>query len=134
LRLVLGEQQFRLQFWALLPGPVWFVPYWLRHRRNWDWNQRLPMLLLVSLLTAAYGAWPFDLVLLLLPVMQRASQIQRAGRIPLGLWALFLYLVFNSVAALQLAWQVEYLGFIWMTPILFLVYAALGRRLHANSP
>ncbi len=33
LRLLLGEDQFRLQFLALIPGLVWFAVYWMRQRR-----------------------------------------------------------------------------------------------------
>src|SRR5262249_42925350 len=81
LRLLLGEEQFRLQFLAMVPGLAWFVPYWRRHRTAWDWNERLPLLLLVSVVTAAYGAWPFDLVLLLVPVMQVAATVRSEERI-----------------------------------------------------
>ncbi len=80
LRLLLGEDQFRLQFLALVPGLLWLAFYWRRHRQDWDWSERLPMLLLVSLLTAAYGAWLFDLVLLLVPFLQVAADIRRQGR------------------------------------------------------
>jgi hypothetical protein len=136
LRLVLGEEHFRLQFLALVPGLVWFVPYWLCHRKNWDWGERLPLLLLVSMLTAPYGAWPFDLVLLLVPVIQVAAGRCRSARgnllVRLGspdLRAAFLYLAINGVAALQLAVEVEYLAFIWMTPALLLAYLALRSRI-----
>jgi hypothetical protein len=122
LRLLLGEEQFRLQFLAMLPGLVWFVPYWLRHRQHWDWNERLPMLLLVSLLTAAYGAWPFDLVLLLVPVVQMAATMRRSWLLASGA-----YLAINGLAAAQLAGEVEYFGFIWMTPALLLAYVGLQR-------
>ena len=33
--------------------------------RDWNWSEQLPLLLLVSFVTAPYGAWPFDMVLLL---------------------------------------------------------------------
>jgi hypothetical protein len=127
LRLLLGEEQFRLQFLALIPGLVWFVPHWLRHRGNWDWKARLPLLLLVSMLTAPYGAWPFDLVLLLVPVVQVAATISREKTRRLCLLAAAAYLAIDAVAAAQLAHEAEYFCFIWMTPTLLLAYLGLRR-------
>jgi hypothetical protein len=126
LRLLLGDGQFRLQFLALVPGLIWFVPYWCRHRTDWDWNERLPLLLLVSVVTAAYGAWPFDLVLLLVPVVQIAAAVQGEPR-PRRWRAGIVYLAINALAAAQLACEVEYFWFIWMAPALLLAYVALRR-------
>ena len=38
----------------------------------------MPLLLTVSMLTTAYGGWPFDLVLLLLPVQAATMAARRA--------------------------------------------------------
>lgn len=120
LRLLLGEGSFRLQFLALIPGLIWLVPYWLRHRAAWDWSERLPTLFLVSMLTAAYGAWPFDLVLLLVPVVQVAACLRSPA-----LAAALAYLAIDAVALVQLACEAEYFAFLWMTPALLLAYVAL---------
>lgn len=128
LRLLLGEDRFRLQFLALVPGFLWLAFYWRHHRRNWDWSERLPMLLLVSLLTAAYGAWLFDLVLLLVPFLQVAAEIRGEGRRAPWLPAAGVYLAFNIVAAWQLARGAEYFAFVWMTPVLLLAYLAFRPR------
>jgi hypothetical protein len=124
LRLLLGEGQFRLQFLAMVPGLVWFAPYWLRHRADWDWNECLPLLLLVSVVTAAYGAWPFDLVLLLVPVVQVAAAVRGDERLRRRT-AIVVYLAINGLAAAQLACEVEYFWFIWMAPALLLAYLGL---------
>lgn len=125
LRLWFGEEHFCLQFLALLPGLAWLLPYWLRHRRDWEWSERLPLLLLVSMLTAAYGAWLFDLALLLVPVLQTAARTRRDTWKPAAL----AYLAINAVAASQLAVEAEYFAFIWMTPALLLAYLLLQRRI-----
>ncbi len=88
--------------------------------------------MLVSILTAAYGAWPFDLVLLLVPVMQVAVMVQRERR-GVWLWAGATYLAINSMAAAQLACEVEYFWFIWMTPALLLTYLGLHRAFTSTS-
>ncbi|HEX4607792.1 MAG TPA: glycosyltransferase family 87 protein, partial [Urbifossiella sp.] len=65
LRLAFGEERFGLQFVPVVAGCAWFAWYWRKAGRTWDWADQLPLLLLVSFVTAPYGAWPFDLVLLL---------------------------------------------------------------------
>jgi hypothetical protein len=125
LRLVFAPEQFRLQFLAMLPGLVWFVPYWLKHRQSWRWADHLPLLLLVSVLTTAYGGWPFDLVLLLVPVLQVAVTLLRSSD-RRTLWlACSLYFGMNALALAQVAHAVEYFWFIWMTPALLLAYVLL---------
>jgi hypothetical protein len=65
LREVFGAELFRLQFVPVVFGLGWFAWHWRRHGQSWDWGEQLPLLLLVSFVTAPYGAWPFDMVLLL---------------------------------------------------------------------
>jgi Glycosyltransferase family 87 len=116
LRLAFGEEQFRLQFLAMIPGLLWFVPHWWTQRRDWIWKEQLPLLLTVSVLTTAYGGWPFDLVLLLLPVMVAATTVARHGWNAVSVLALGLFVALNVIAVTQLALQVEYFWFIWITP------------------
>jgi hypothetical protein len=133
LRLLLGDEQFRLQFLAMVPGLIWFGPYWWRHRTDWDWNQCLPLLLLVSVVTAAYGAWPFDLVLLLVPVVQVAAAVRDEAAIRRRT-AIVLYVTINVLAAAQLACEVEYFWFIWLAPALLLAYLGLRRASPPGGP
>jgi hypothetical protein len=65
LRLAFGAEYFRLQFVSVAAGLVWFAWYCWHNRNNWNWTEQLPLVLLVSFVTAPYGAWPFDMVLLL---------------------------------------------------------------------
>jgi hypothetical protein len=130
LRLALGEGDFRLQYLALLPGFAWFAWYWLRRRRAGDWGRDLPVLLFASLLTAAYGAWPYDLVLLLVPVVQVA-----AGAGPSRRCALAAHGAVNGAAAVMVVFLVNFLWFLWMTPALLLAYlVALRRRASGGRP
>lgn len=125
LRLFVGEEHFRLQFLPMLPGLAWLALYWRRQRQDWDWSERLPILLLMSMLTAPYGAWLFDLILLLVPVLQRAAAVRRdAWHAPLAVFA-----VLNGLVVVQLTFEVEYFYFLWMAPALLLAYLALRPRL-----
>ena len=134
LRLASGEDNFRLQFLALVPGLAWFVPYWLRHRRAWSWEERMPALLLVSVLTAAYGAWPFDLVLLLVPVLHLAAAVARDGRPRVVSAAVAAAAAFAGLGGVLLAREAEYLWFLWMTPAVLAAHVVLGRFTAAPTP
>ncbi|HTU16813.1 MAG TPA: glycosyltransferase family 87 protein [Gemmataceae bacterium] len=122
-----------MQFVPMVPGLLWLAWYWRRHRRSWSWPKQLADLLFASLLTTAYGAWPFDLVLLLIPILQVAAEVGRRGR-AVWLAAGAGFLAINALAAGQLACEAAYFAFIWMTPALLLAYLALRSRTAALVP
>ena len=135
LRLWLGAEHYRLQFLPLALGLAWLVPYWLRHRHSWDWSERLPLVLLVSLLTAAFGAWLFDLVLLLVPILQvaagRCREPSGTPMVRLGspdLLALLGYGLVNLIIVGQLVWEVPHFAYLWVTPALLLLFVVVRRR------
>jgi Glycosyltransferase family 87 len=125
LRLAFGEEQFRLQFVALIPGLLWFAPYWWMQRHEWKWKEQLPLLLTVSVLTTAYGGWPFDLVLLLLPILHAAALAVRGGWNRTTSLAAGLFLAVNALAFVQLMLQIEYFWFLWITPAVLAAYLAV---------
>jgi hypothetical protein len=134
LRLAFGTDRFWLQFVPPLLGLAWFVPYWVRHRRTWDWAEQMPWLLLVSFLTASYGAWPYDLVVLLVPVLATAVRVVQRGDREGVLLAAVCYLAFDG-----LAWAMNLLHFsaewfIWMTPALLLGCLLCGRGRAPGKP
>jgi hypothetical protein len=120
LRLMFAPHSFWPQFVPLLPGVVWFAWYWRRHRRVWEWKDRLAALLFASFMAAPYGAWPFDIVVLLLPLLGKAAAKSavptRSLAIPVACYALI------GVAALAMVLrETEYFWFLWMTPALALL-------------
>ena len=54
-------------------------------RRSWDWPTELPRLTLAAALTACYGAWAYDLVILLLPLLQAVVWLLHSGPLALAL-------------------------------------------------
>ena len=62
LRSIFGMQHAWLQVLPTAIGTAWFAHYWIRNRRGWTWEERLPLVLLVSLSTTPYF-WAHDFVL-----------------------------------------------------------------------
>ena len=125
LRLAFDEHLFRLQFVPMAAGLVWFAWHW-RKTRYWNWREQLPLLLLVSFVTAPYGAWPFDMVLLLpaaiaLFVSWDRGRLGRAAGIPGGLAAINLGCLILNLLKFSSFW------FLWVSPAVLLLYA-MGTR------
>jgi hypothetical protein len=126
LRFALGGEKFWLQFVPPAFGVLWFVPHWFARRAGWDWRAEVPALVFVSLLTTCYGAWAYDLVLLLLPLLRAAAWV-RARRPE---WAAPLVAFHLAVSAAALAMNVcrfDEFWFVWMLPVLFGAYLLCAR-------
>jgi hypothetical protein len=126
LRFLLAPGSMWPQFLPLVPGVLWLAWYWRRHRRSWDWGERLPALLFASFLAAPYGAWPFDLVVLLVPVLGVAARLAdgkspRAAAVAAGC-----HLLIGLAAVAQVLREPEYFWFLWMTPALLAAYLLCG--------
>jgi len=77
LRAIFGVQHVWLQFVPCVVGVAWFAGYWLRHHRAWQWQERLPLLLLVSIGSAPYF-WSHDFLVAIPAVIWLAIQVARA--------------------------------------------------------
>ncbi len=123
LRMLLGVEHFWLQFVPSLLGAVWLLFYWRRYRESWCWAEHLPVITLVSTMTAAYG-WTFDhtaSVLALLPIavlmLKSDWQRQRLSKIAV----LLVYLVIDAVAIFS---SMEQSWYWWMAPVMLGWYLA----------
>ena len=86
------------------------------------------MVLLVSFVTASYGAWPFDLVILLPAVIHVAAGL---GREPDGRKiapGLVLFALINGAALAMNVLQITSDKFVWMAPSLLAAYVVLRPR------
>lgn len=126
LREAFGEHQFGLQFAPTLIGLAWLAfEAWRTRDRAWRWDERMPMLLLVSFVTASYGAWPFDLVVLLPAVIRVAAGLARNGdRTRIGI-ATLAFVAFNGAALAMNILGLTSDKFVWMAPTLLVAYLAL---------
>ncbi len=79
LRLLIPNEPFAAQFIPAILAISAFPFYWLARRRSWRWEREMPLLVSISLVTAVYGAWAFDLVILLVPIVQTTVRLTRSG-------------------------------------------------------
>jgi Glycosyltransferase family 87 len=118
LRFFLGKDKVWLQFVPTALGMVWFCYYWLKKRHTWNWPKQLPLLMLVSLLTASYD-WPFDYVLLIPVILLVATGLfqQHITKLQRFL-AIGLYLSIEAGALATNLYSQNYFYFIWFVPAL----------------
>ena len=129
LREVFGAERFDLQFAPALLGLAWLAATgWRGRHREWDWANRMPMLLLASFVTASYGAWPFDLVVLLPAVIQVGAGMATNGDRGRVLVAGAVYVAFNAAALAMNLTHCTSETFVWMAPSLLAAYALLRPR------
>jgi hypothetical protein len=89
-------------------GLLWFSFYWRIHGRDWNWRERIPALIPVSVVAAPYG-FTYDQTLLMIPVIYlAASSAREFGRLPSKL--VIIYIAMNvtvlAVAIVSTPWAV----------------------------
>ena len=125
LRLAAGDSsRFGLQFVPMVLGLAYLATRLRRTRlAEWDWDREMPLLVVVSLATAAYG-WVFDQVVLLAVAVPMFVAAIRAGGIRLvamiGFWT-----VTGAIAFAQAFRGVNSFWYFWI-PFAFLVAAVLS--------
>jgi hypothetical protein len=125
--LLCGMDRYWLQFVPTGLGGVWLLTR-LWRRRFRDWCEELPLLLLVSFATAAYGAWHFDLVLLLLPIVRQAALLARPEASEKQIWRGVAWYggIEAGMAGMKIA-GVDSFWFVWVAPAVLLAYNNLTR-------
>jgi hypothetical protein len=79
LRLIFGFDQIWLQYIPTIIGLGWLVFYWKEHQQHWDWLDHLPLVIIISFVTASF-AWSFDQIILLPILIQSAVWIGKGFR------------------------------------------------------
>jgi hypothetical protein len=133
LRLLLGFERKWLAFIPMVAGIFWLGLYGLRHRANWLWADRIPLLLLVSVVSAPFG-WSFDQVVLIPALLQAMIQMFATSRGRIVYGGIISYLAINITAFAIHArffddWQ------LWLAPVLLIWYLLVQRwSRHAAAP
>jgi hypothetical protein len=126
IRTALPGQPFAAMFIPLAVTIPLVCAYWWGRRNAWDWPTELPRLVLVSVAAAPYGAWVFDLVLLLVPVVQATAWLAAEGRRNVILGAAALYATVNLLAfaaTSEAGWTANR----WLVPVTVAGYLLVGR-------
>jgi len=123
LRMIFGQKHFWLQFVPVLLGIGWFAWHWYRRAKTWDWVEQTPLLVLVSFVTSPYGAWHFDLVLLLVPLLHLAATLAKRPMGPITWMAVGLYVASNAAMLVLNAMEVWSFAFAWFAPLALGCYA-----------
>ena len=127
LRLCLGSQYGWLQYIPTLAGLIWFIVYWRKYRNMWIWEDQLPLLILVSLMTNFY-TWPSDYLMILPAIIQGAVRIYQNPGVRYLVWIGLLYIIINIFAILS----TFYLGthwWIWIPYALWINYIFAKKQL-----
>jgi len=121
-----GHDAFWLQFVPPLASVVWLAWRWWRRAGDWQWQNEMPVLLIASLLTTAYG-WIYDDIVLLVPVTQVAVETlaRRTRTAPRIIVASYL-LVNATVVAMNVV-NVDAFWYIWV-PLAFAAWYAVSLR------
>jgi Glycosyltransferase family 87 len=124
LRVWFGLERFWLTFVPLVLGCVWGVAFYRRNRANWDWSEKLPLVLLVSYLASPYG-WAYDQLVFLFAYLQVAAIVcsRRAAW-----WAFLLgvQLLLTGYYFFMLNYSREF-HWVWLAPVGTAAYCVWSR-------
>jgi len=122
LRKLFGPEKVWLQFISPVVGALWFGLYWRKRRHNWRWEERMPLVLLVSLATTPYG-WSCDQVVLLVALIQAFAWLVHRGQCRVTRLMIASYGIINGSALILHVYLEDY-WFVWLAPSLLLWYWA----------
>ena len=133
LRLAAGGSSDWPQYLPTALGAALVALIWWRRREDWNWTQEFRWLVILSCLATSYGGWPFDLVVLVIPIVAEAARLARVGS-TLAITAGTAAFSSITVGALALhAAHVPQALFIWMAPSVAIGLLALGRIAQAPT-
>jgi hypothetical protein len=126
LRGIDGLQGFLTQFLPLTAGLI--IIAWLYHswrRDGFAWQTAMPALVVASFFTAAYGAWPFDMVLLLPALLYVAAHVDAYPRREDVIVAVAAYAVIVLPQIVLSACAAKSFWWFWVAPLFAFLYAVL---------
>lgn len=133
LRLWWGWEHAWLVFVPPALGLVWYAAHaWRGRTRAIVWTAEMPLLLLVSTSTMAYG-WSHDLIVLLPALIQMVIWVMQRSSHRLQWVALGGYVLFEGVALYLNNTHASSIAYIWMPPVLLLGYWWLKRQTRLSA-
>lgn len=140
LRQAVPGEPFAAQWVPVAAATLAFAWWWRRHPppcgrgsqtrgepRPQGGGELVPWLVGLSLLAAPYGAWAFDLVLLLVPVLATAARVARHPHPHAVSAGLGLLLGVNAVSLAMMTAKPPSTSYVWVTPAVLLACALVNR-------
>lgn len=113
-----------IQFLPPLLGTLWFLWHWRNHKENWNWSERFPMIILVSLTLSAY-AWTYDQVILLPAVIHGLAIVNRQSSPWYKNGLVLLYGGINGCYFVSKLFVTTDVYYFWLAPAFLLTYLGL---------
>jgi hypothetical protein len=125
LRLIFGGEKHWLQFVSVAASISWFLFYWFKERKQWEWKQMIPWMLFVSLITTFY-VWYCDYLLILIALIQTAVWMTNEDiSAKFKITVIIFFLIFNILAFIHTFAYTHYL--IWFPVVLFFFYYSVRK-------
>lgn len=125
LTLYLPHGNVPIQFLPPLLGTLWFLWHWQNHKENWNWSERFPLIILVSLTLNAY-AWTYDQVILLPAVIHGLAIVNRQNSPWYKNGIVLLYGGINACYFVSKLFVTTDVYYFWLAPAFLLTYLGLG--------
>ena len=107
-------------------GAIWFLWYWSRWAKNWEWIAQLPLIVLVSVVTASF-VWTFDYIILLPAVIQSAVWLSKYQGSLARKTIVMVFLAVNAFLLVARFFVVNDFWYFWIAPA-FLTLYLLARK------
>jgi hypothetical protein len=111
LRQYLAPAEFWIQFVPCAIASIGLLAWRIRVGAGWEWPRALPAVVAISVLTAPYGGWIFDLPVLLVPVVWCTARLAAK---PLLLWLFLAGQAAIVVVSFATAWALQH--YFWVAP------------------
>jgi hypothetical protein len=120
LRLIFGVDKFWLQFLPAIMGICWYGFHWQKNRKLWNWRKEIPLLILVSIVTASY-TWVHDQIVLIPVVIIMAIWILQNKPGWRGILFSVVYFLSNLIyLVFHFRWDDS--RFVWLGLTFFMLY------------
>lgn len=122
---------FWLQYISPIMGGIWFLLYWRKRQHSWKWPEQIPLILLISSITAAY-IWSHDQVILIPVILLVFIWLLHINDQYKGLILVILYMVIQIVYFYTYTRFIDDFWSIWIGPAL-LIWYYFGDRLKKSQ-
>jgi len=129
---IFGIRDMWIRWLPGIAGGLWLLWHWRSHAESWDWPERLPLLLLVSVATASF-VWTFDLVVLLPALVQGAVWLTNRHAYRRHKVLLIIYLSINAILLVGKLYVRNDLWYFWAAPAFLVFYLSLRAKMQPRA-